>query len=396
MPKRKKPPLLKVALFQRILAVYREPIFRLLSDEQSFTVTFYSARKNTYNSVKTIDPRLATCTARARGLRWRFLKNLELGHFVWQTPSVFNREATRNDVYVFEGSVYSLSSWAMSIVGKLYGKKIIMWTHGFIRDERGLKNVIRTAYYSLADLHLLYGNRAKTLMLRRGFRNEQLHVIYNSLDYDTHMKTYSRLTEDVTASIKGRYFQQPNLPLLLFIGRLSRRKRLTQLLHALKILSQKGMPCNTIFIGDGAEMSRLKALAHTLQLTNHTHFFGSCYDADITSEIVYAADACVSPGEVGLTAVHALSFGTPVITHGDLNHQMPEVEAIKHRHNGMLYKRDSAADLASAISDWLDNNPSRGLVRTKCREIVHAKYNPHYQLSVFKRAISEVVALRPR
>ena len=42
----------------------------------------------------------------------------------------------------------------------------------------------------------------------------------------------------------------------------------------------------------------------------------------------------VSPGNVGLTAIHSLSYGTPVLTHNNFNNQMPEVESIQPGFNG--------------------------------------------------------------
>lgn len=57
-------------------------------------------------------------------------------------------------------------------------------------------------------------------------------------------------------------------------------------------------------------------------------FYGSCYDEQTNAELIYNADMCVAPGNVGLTAIHAMTFGCPVITHSDFKWQMPEFEAI--------------------------------------------------------------------
>ena len=40
------------------------------------------------------------------------------------------------------------------------------------------------------------------------------------------------------------------------------------------------------------------------------------------------SDLTVSPGNIGLTAIHSLSYGTPVCSHSNFNNQMPESEAI--------------------------------------------------------------------
>ena len=54
----------------------------------------------------------------------------------------------------------------------------------------------------------------------------------------------------------------------------------------------------------------------------------------------------VSPGNVGLNAVHALSYGTPVITHNNVNNQMPEHETIIENFNGCFHKENDINSIA--------------------------------------------------
>lgn len=37
-------------------------------------------------------------------------------------------------------------------------------------------------------------------------------------------------------------------------------------------------------------------------------FYGSCYDEQTNAELIYNADMCVAPGNVGLTAIHAMTL----------------------------------------------------------------------------------------
>ena len=47
-----------------------------------------------------------------------------------------------------------------------------------------------------------------------------------------------------------------------------------------------------------------------------------------------------------ILAIHALAYGTPVITHDDLDRQMPEVEVISEGLTGAFFKHGDVADLA--------------------------------------------------
>jgi glycosyltransferase involved in cell wall biosynthesis len=42
-------------------------------------------------------------------------------------------------------------------------------------------------------------------------------------------------------------------------------------------------------------------------------FYGESYNERELAPLIALADVCVSPGNVGLTAIHALTYGTPVI-----------------------------------------------------------------------------------
>ncbi len=82
----------------------------------------------------------------------------------------------------------------------------------------------------------------------------------------------------------------------------------------------------------------------------------------------YNASVCVSPGNIGLTAIHALSFGCPIITHNNFAEQMPEFESIKPSKTGYFYQQGDIADLKdkirkviSADESTRDRNPRRSI-----------------------------------
>ena len=60
----------------------------------------------------------------------------------------------------------------------------------------------------------------------------------------------------------------------------------------------------------------------------------------------------MSIGNIGLTAIHSLSFGTPVASHDNFENQMPEVEAIIDGENGFLFEENNSNDLIDKIEQW--------------------------------------------
>jgi glycosyltransferase involved in cell wall biosynthesis len=178
------------------------------------------------------------------------------------------------------------------------------------------------------------------------------------------------------------------LPVLLFIGRLTPRKKLEELILAVSLLHRMGTKVNLLIIGDGIEKLKLTRLVNQNGLEKFVVFFGECYDEAELAPLIALSDLCVSPGDVGLTAIHSLSFGTPVITHNDPIEQMPEFEAIVPGYNGMLFNRGSVDSLADTIFEWINNNNiGRDQIRKRCYAVIDRHYTPYYQARIINSII---------
>jgi glycosyltransferase involved in cell wall biosynthesis len=139
-------------------------------------------------------------------------------------------------------------------------------------------------------------------------------------------------------------------------------------------------------IGDGKDRKDLEQLAVDLKLNDRVWFYGACYEEATIASLLYNADVCVSPGEVGLTAMHAMSYGTPVITHNDFSQQMPEFEAIIPRQTGSFFERDNVESLSEVLNDWLHLHPVKSETVVKaCFDVIDTYYNPNYQIKFLKQ-----------
>lgn len=381
---------IKVAVVYHILAHYREPIFHLMSAQDSqVEYTFFSDSVNENNSVKPIDPAKADIPVSEGGIRWRFLKNYWFKNFLWQKGLVKLSCSKEFDAIIYLGVVYSISTWISAIIARIKGKGVFMWSHGFIRDEKGFKGWLRKTFYKLADCMLLYHERAKEIMARKGFKPGNLYVIYNSLDYDIQVKIRKALDRQKIDAHRNELFKNPDFPVLLFIGRLTPQKKLFMIIEAAAILKEAGRKCNILFVGTGPEKDKLSDLAKSLGLDDCVCFYGDCYEEEKIGLLIGLSDICIAPGEVGLTCMHSLVYGTPVITHDNPDFQMPEYEAIKPGFNGEFFVKDDTQSLADSIDKWLSENKDNSQVAENCYKIIDDYYNPRYQLQVINRAVEE-------
>jgi len=362
----------KICYFNRSSIHYRKNIYMLMDKELPCDFYFGDSRPGK------IEPVPYELLEHFKGE----FHNISIGRFYWQKGALKLLRSDYTDI-ITPGDTYCLSTRIMLMLSKLYKKNIYLWTHGAYGDEVGIKkwNIIRSI--SKVKGVFLYGEYAKSILKGWGIPESKLHVIYNSLSYDEQLP--------LRQSIKPSDFYQMRFnnenPNIVFIGRLTTVKKLDQTLKAVALLKEQGLFFNVTFIGDGTEKQKLESLANELGLINNVWFYGACYDEKRIAEFLYNADLCVSPGNVGLTAMHAMTFGCPVISHDNFPLQMPEFEAIEVGKTGDFFKENDIASLAEAIKRWQSNCGNREDVRKACYDVIDNKYNPHVQIETLRKTI---------
>lgn len=383
----------KTAVVYHYLALYRLPIFLELMDSKVVEFTLFSGEDSDI-PIKKIDVNLSKKSIKEGGLRWKFLKNFWFCRkkFLWQSGLISFALKSDYDSFIFLGSPYFVSSWIAIIIVRIRRKKVFLWMHGVYRDKPTLVDWLKLGiFYKLANGFFLYGNRAFSILKRFKVKSgSKMHVIYNSLDYKNSIRFRKILNEEAIREFRSFYFGSPNIPIVVFIGRLNFVKRIDMLITAQHLLFQMfdQIPFNLIVIGDGDEKSKLEKLAYDFKLESNIKFLGEIYDERLNANALHFADLCVTPGEVGLTAIHAMSYGVPVISHNNLDIQMPEVEAIRCGKTGDLFKYGSIESLAETIHLWLSKYPIKSSkVSDACFSIVDLHYNPFYQRKIFESVL---------
>ncbi len=306
-----------------------------------------------------------------------------VGGWYWQ-PEIVSQLFKDYDHYILLGETRALSTWVFCVLARILEpkKRVFFWSHAWYGKETRLEKIVKKLMLRLPNGGVFcYGNYARELMIREGFSPEKLHTIHNSLAYDRQIEVRKSLK---TSDIYKERFGNDNKN-LFFVGRLTSVKKLDQIIHAMAICSRKNRHYNLTLIGGGSEMERLKHEAEDLGLKNQVWFYGPCYNEVVLSSLIYNADLCVAPGNIGLTAMHSMVFGTPCITHNDFPYQMPEFEAIKEGVTGTFFKRDDVDDLALQMDNWFKSKGAeRDAVRKACMQEIDNEWNPYYQIKVLK------------
>lgn len=371
---------LRVAVIYHVWPHYREAVMQAMDRSKAIAYDFYGSG----GPLEGISH--ADTAAVERFIRAPFRR---LGNLLWQPQAVKAARGGHYHALILLADPNFVSTWVAAALARWRRTPVLFWGHGWLKPESRAKQLVRRLYFGLSHRFLIYAERGKRLGIAAGFPAERITVVYNSLAVERADAVIARIESGMNTERPQVFFADPDRPLLICTARLTARCRFDVLLKAAALLEERGDGVNVLLVGEGPERAALEHMAaeHDLAVC----FFGACHDEEVVGPLLYHADLTVSPGKIGLTAMHSLMYGTPAITHDDLDAQMPEVEAIEEGVTGAFFRRDDAAALADAIVRWLATAPPREKVRHRARTAIKAKWSPQVQASIIEQAVLEVV-----
>ncbi|MEO9513936.1 MAG: glycosyltransferase [Flavobacteriaceae bacterium] len=365
----------KICCIFNLAPHYREPIYTLM--DEKLNCDFYFGDK-----VKTkIKPlNVNNLKGYKNTVKNKFLFNTG---WIWQ-KGVSSLVFKPYDFYIITGDPYIISNYVILLLSHLLNKKVFVWSHGMKANANTKRKLLEFLFFKLSHKVLIYGEYSQSIMLKRGFKKDKLIPIYNSLNYDQQ----KRIRENLGSSTIYKDHFKNGKPVLAYIGRIQHSKKLDLLLRATKDLLNKGTPCNLVFIGKDVEEVGLEKLAMDLDIQENVWFYGASYDEEDIGNLIFNANVCISPGPIGLTALHSLTYGTPIITNDNFETQMPEFEIIEKGKTGDFFIDNDIKDLTLKTSQWISlDETKRNSVRKWAFEAIDKYYNPHYQIKVLKKLV---------
>ena len=383
---------LRVVVVYHYYAHYRAALLRSLSIFPGIDFNLVSGMETEAPSLEIIAPVGMKSNENSMcGCNWRRVRNIWLGgRFLWQIGILKAMRDLNPEVVITLGAVHYPASWLLLFYCKVRRLPIVFWTHGLYGSESWLVRKLRLIFYRMADHVMTYGEYSRLLLLEGGLAGDRVTAIHNSLDCERQRECASNVERIDRAVLCARFRVNPESKVVLFVGRLTRQKQLDLLIEAFAIVCRRREghgEVQLLIVGDGPKRNELERLSVTRGICEYVRFLGAVHDETVLAGIFRISDVCVSPGEIGLTAIHSLGYGVPVVTHGNLTEQMPEVEAIDDGVTGSFFKQGDVNDLAFEIDRWIDIEPEAvEICRARCRAVVEEKWSPHFQA----RAIANI------
>jgi glycosyltransferase involved in cell wall biosynthesis len=357
---------------------YRKGVIEELASSETHAYYFFGNSTYRDASIKGYEFKAGIKVVRTRSFSWR--------HFNVQTNILNALLRYKISHCIFLGNPWFVSYWILTPILRLLGKKVYFWSHGWItQHEPPLRRAVKHLFFRLPHALLLYGHRAKKIGISYGFPADRLYVISNSLDYRAQRNLFESLARFSQTQLRNEFQLPLDCKVIICTARVTQKCRFDLLMYAASKLKANSRDVFLLIVGDGPEKAALSVLAASLGLAHK--FWGACYDEATIAKLYKASDLTVSPGKVGLTAMHSMAYGTPVISHDNFDHQMPEYEAIVPGVTGDFFPENSSDELARVILKWFGDHPVKP--ERACIDRVEAEFTPSYQRRAIESALQE-------
>lgn len=148
--------------------------------------------------------------------------------------------------------------------------------------------------------------------------------------------------------INRMYLLDPQVPVLLFCGRMMWYKNIKLILDALKIAAGAGIAFKALFVGDGPDRPSIEQYTRKIGVYDRVIFTGAVYDREKIKAFFTRADLFLFPSTYdtsGLVVKEAASSGCPsILTQGSC-----AAEGVTDMRSGILC-RETAEDFAEKLA----------------------------------------------
>ena len=355
---------IRVAIQQPALPAYRVPVFRELAAREGLATTFYYAEQ----------PDLANAEPVGLNVRPIRQRTLRVGRqsaiFV---PALWSlARPTVNDVLVASWNPRSILLSPALIRARRNGVGTVLWGHGFSKSEGSGRRGLRDRLARLADAVVFYNNPAAEAFRERNPSHGGVFVAPNSLDQTAIQQAREDWLgrPDDLAAFRAEHGLDGK-PVALFVSRLLEENRADLLLHA----AAKTEGLVVAIIGKGPDRDRLEKIAADLGITPRVRFPGAIYGEGRIAPWFLSSSVFVYPVNIGLSAMHALGYGLPVVTSDNIAGHNPEIEAIEPGVNSLLYTDGDTDAMADAINEIIHSEAIRRAMSESARRTVLEKFN---------------------
>lgn len=279
----------------------------------------------------------------------------------------------KGDVIVICGDVHQLSSLWIAALAKLRGVGVVWWGHHVSVGSKELGIRIRLFLTRLlSDVVLCYTKQGIEWFKTRGWKSP-VFATGNTVDMEAVKTAIAAWTPEKLAAFQREQGLEKQ-EAIVFCSVLRWKTRLDQLLKAMASDALKKRGTRLIVIGDGEGRATWEQQAKDLGISDRIIWVGALREQMKIAPWFLSAKAYVYPGPIGLSIIHAFSYGLPVVCHDTAAHHGPEFEAMTYGTTGYVFKENDVDDLARQIVRLLENESERRAMSKCVQSLAYSKY----------------------
>lgn len=350
---------MKVLLIDHLLAHYRSDVYELLMSSKGYEFQFIAG--DSYEGVKGVD------VSQKQGYANYKYRSFSIGahRFYFSIGIIKHYLRNSKTTVICTGVDFHLPHTVLIFLlhRVILRRKFYWWTHGNDGNQGRIGVAIRRFFYKNANGVFAYSNEGKRNLTLMGVKDANVKVVNNSLNRND----YGFLKYDLKSKKRSDKLR------ILYSGRITKEKCIDFLLESLAILKkQHNIEFICRIIGGGC-IDELKQQSVQLGVDENIEFLGAKYGNDVDKYFL-DSDIFVYPSGIGLSIVHALSYGLPVMTVLNSAQHGPEFELHQKGVNGDLFQRENCNELVLKLLQWYQRiRDDNDLIIDACVQSINQK-----------------------
>jgi glycosyltransferase involved in cell wall biosynthesis len=350
----------KVIFIQRCFAVYRKPIFDILSQSVSFKLLFSSLSlgiTNISSAYSSTIPSVKYSTGVTSLLMFPFYQILKI----------------RPKVVVHELAVGILTLPITILFCRFLSIRILLHGHAYDRKlgfnpSKSWKDKYRLLLIKLSNGVILY-HENEIGKFAPYVGKHKLFFANNTLDTNN----FGQIREDILRS--SNFSINPNILKLTFLGRLLFEKQPEKIISIANVLEKVyNVSVEVCYLGGGEAKSKIVSEIEKHNFKGFVKFYDEIFDDYIIGNELLSSNFMICLGALGLSINHSFCFDCPVIgiksEEGQEPFHGPEINYLKHGINGFLFNEFDPEEIAKKIYQFSNDSIFRNIFTKNIRDTV--------------------------
>lgn len=247
-----------------------------------------------------------------------------------------------------------------------FKKDVLEFTHINVLADIVTKYLVH--HYNTADAVIAPNHRSAEVLHSYGYKGD-VTIIENATDMEIPTPEQEHRNQMHALSLLG--LEKKTRPVLLFVGQHSDKKNIPLIIESLRILKDKGIDFQMVFVGGGEDKEKYVKMVAEYNLQDNVIFYGITRDREDMSALYSLADLFLFPSLYDVSCLvkrEAAAHSVPCMFVESVTS-----EGVEDKFNGFISKPD-ASSYAEYIEKILSDDNLRRTVGETARQTLYRSF----------------------